>query len=597
MTPWALLLALSAACLLAPARGWSQEPRPAHPFGLSEFEWRITQRAMAQHDLKPLESFEAAQGRTIESIHVFTQDPLTEEDPWPLWGNLFHVTSQAYVIQRELLFAEGDSYDSSLVQESARNLRNQGAGVLLLALVLPMEGSAPDKVRILVVSRDIWSLRTNTNFQVVGGVVNFAALSLSENNILGRHKQGAITSLWEQDTLRVGEYYADPRLLGSRVALSESAAAIFNHDNGDFEGYSVGVGVSKPLFSLRTPWGWSMSASGVRLIERRFQGSDVLQLSNEETGEQVPFVYRYQSWGAGVSNTTSLGVRHKSNFTTGYSLANSRYQFGESDQQAAQFTAQTRQAFERSLLPRSEQVSQVYFSYSYFEADYEQLRNFETFALPEDFRFGPSASLTLGHADPLLGSDARFASLGASATWRWRLHLGQRLDREGDVFSVGSEYGARLQAGELLDNQWTLNLRNYSPVFWGGRVVWRGFLLQRWQDRSNRISSLGGDAGLRGYEIGQFQARSYARSNLEWRSLPIELWTFHLGMVLFYDAVGFDSQGRDVSRELRHSVGLGGRWLNPASNRIVLRFDWGFPLGAPEGSLPGSFAFGFEQAF
>ena len=34
--------------------------------------------------------------------------------------------------------------------------------------------------------------------------------------------------------------------------------------------------------------------------------------------------------------------------------------------------------------------------------------------------------------------------------------------------------------------------------------------------------------------------------------------------------------------------------MNPASNRVVLRFDYGFPFGGAVPTLPGTFSFGFE---
>jgi hypothetical protein len=590
-------LALALLPLWAGLAAAQERAQEAAPFGLSDFEWRMTQRAMARHALRPLATPDEAEGRVVEAIYIDTEDPLTPEDPWPDWGNLFHVTSRPEVIQRELLFAQGDRWQSALAQESARNLRARGPLVLSVALVLPMEGSSPDKVKVLVVTKDIWSLRTNTNFLFVGGTLNFLALSLSENNIAGRHKLGALTSLLEQDTLTLGEYYSDPRVWGSRVSLEESAAIILSRETGRPEGFTAGVTVGQPLYALRTPWGWSLGATGLRLIERRFEQDQLLMLSNPDTGESVPFVYRAQRWSASAAVTRSYGLRYKSNLTLGYLFTDGRFDFAASDAEAARFTQQTRDAFAANFLPRSELISQVSLSYEFFEADFEPLRNVESFALPEDFRFGPSLTLRAGHADPLLGSDARFESLSASALYRLALTGRERLDREGDIVSVSLSAETRLQGGEALDNEWILSLRNYSPVFWGGRLVWRGVWVRRTDDRSNRISALGGDAGLRGYESGVFLARSYGRSNLEWRTLPLELWTFQLGLVAFYDAAGFDPEGTDIFQGTRHAVGLGGRWLNPASNRVVLRFDWGFPLGAPEGTLPGSFAFGFEQAF
>jgi outer membrane protein assembly factor BamA len=63
------------------------------------------------------------------------------------------------VIERELLFKEGDQWNTLTVQESARNIRNY----LLVAVgqIVPVRGTDRNSVIALVVTKDLWSLRTN----------------------------------------------------------------------------------------------------------------------------------------------------------------------------------------------------------------------------------------------------------------------------------------------------------------------------------------------------------------------------------------------------------------------------------------------------
>jgi hypothetical protein len=580
---------------------------PSNPWGLSDFEWRLTQRAMKARGLTPM-TYEEARGKRVEAIHIATEEPLTPEDPWPDWGNAFHVTSQEFVIRREILFQEGEPFDPSLAAESARNLR--GPIVLTVALVLPMRGATPDGVQVLVVTKDVWSLRTNTDFLFVGDTLNYFYLSLTENNLLGLHKQTGLTSLLEQDTLTLGAFYADPRLLGSRLTTGQSASVVFNRDSGVAEGFYVGGSLAQPLFSLRTPLAWSLGASASRAISRSFQGDALLGLSDPGTGEVLPLVYRASAWQVSGSVTRSFGVQQKRNATLGYRLSQQEARFGEDDADRASYDPEAVAWLEGRILPRSERVSQLFVRYQFFKADFLALRDVESFALPEDLRLGPFLEIGVGHAEPLLGSDARFESFDASWAWRGEVPFGENPSRASDLVSVGLGYSSRIQDGDLLDNEASASLKNHSPVFLGGRLVWRLLLTHRWNLRG-APSGLGGNAGLRGFDSAAFLARSYLRSNVEWRTLPTELWTFHLGAVAFYDAASLSEAGDWSDRTQAQSVGLGLRLLNPASNRIVTRVDWGFPVESPDcpppalqatpcveyGFFPGNFSFGFEQAF
>lgn len=593
------IVGLSTASLQA-----QENPSSTYPAGMSAFQWKLAQRALAKHDLPGVLEPEDARGKTIEEILVVTEDPLTPDDPWPDWGNLFHATSRDYVIQRELLFEEGDAFTPERALESARNLR--GPLVLSVVLVLAVPGSSPDKVKVLVVTRDIWSLRTNTNFEFVGDTLNFFSLSLSENNILGLHKQGALTSLLQQDTLSLGEYYADPRVLGSRWSAYESFSLIFNRDTGEAEGYALGASLAHPLFSLRTPWAGGISLSSTRQIARIFEGSEVRTFDNNNTPEvveELPYIYRYRTFSVSSSITRSFGTTLKQNVSLGHTFADQKFEFGENDAQKAAFSSNENdasfvRAFERNLLPRSERTSTLSLTYRIFTADdYLALRDFNSFALSEDFRFGPSLELGAGHAEPALGSDARFQRMNGSFLYRWLFGDRDRPSRHADILVISASYETRVQNGEFQDNQITANVQNFSPVLGGGRLVWRGVGVVRVNDLSNRQNGIGGNAGLRGFPSSAFLTTSYVRSNLEWRTLPIGFWNFQLGAVAFYDAAGVSAEEKFQDPSFYHSVGVGGRLLNPASNRIVMRFDWGFPLNGPYATLPGSLSFGFEQAF
>jgi len=129
-------------------------------------------------------------------------------------------------------------------------------------------------------------------------------------------------------------------------------------------------------------------------------------------------------------------------------------------------------------------------------------------------------------------------------------------------------------------------------------VVLDAFLLDRYADHLNRVTTLGGDSRLRGYPSQFFVGRNALAVNLEYRSHPWELFhTVQLGGVAFYDAGdAFDEWGRF---HLNHALGLGARILFPQIDRLVFRVDVAFPLSQPTPAHVSSVAFfvTFGQAF
>src|SRR5690606_27819008 len=101
-------------------------------------------------------------GKQIEAIEVYAIDVFDHRDPIPNFFNVFHVTTQDYVVRREMLFRVGMPYDPVRIQETERNLR--ALRQLSLVLLVPARGSAPDRVRVLAIVKDTWSLRLNSSW-------------------------------------------------------------------------------------------------------------------------------------------------------------------------------------------------------------------------------------------------------------------------------------------------------------------------------------------------------------------------------------------------------------------------------------------------
>jgi hypothetical protein len=317
------------------------------------------------------------------------------------------VRTREEVVRREVLLQPGQPYSSALAEETARNLRS--LHLFSVVRIIPVKGRAPGTVSLLAVTKDLWSLRLNSDFSAVGSLLQYLRLQGTEQNFLGRGKKLAVDFTLRLDTLSLGQSYTDPRVLGSRWSLAESAAIIIGRESGQAEGSRGSVSVSRPLYSLSTPWSTSASVAWNVETNRVYRGADIWQLPFPD-GPAVPYVYRTEEVAGGLSYTRSYGTRYKWNL--GGTLGAYHYTY---DPPAASMLSDAQADwFRRNYLPRAEDAGYASLSLRAFEARYEVLRDVDSYALSEDFQMGHSASLTVRYAPPVFGSDSHFAELGAA---------------------------------------------------------------------------------------------------------------------------------------------------------------------------------------
>src|SRR4029453_8874828 len=105
-----------------------------------------------------------------------------------------------------------------------------------LVVVVPVMAQSDGKVDLLVVTRDIWSLRMNSQFEVQDGVLTLLSLSLSENNVFGYRKQAAFVFDMDLGQFSLGPQYIDKNIAGSRLQLLTRWSALFSRATREFEG-------------------------------------------------------------------------------------------------------------------------------------------------------------------------------------------------------------------------------------------------------------------------------------------------------------------------------------------------------------------------
>jgi hypothetical protein len=568
---------------------------------------RALTRVRGKVDLQPA-------GKRIESIEIVTLPVFEPEDLVPQFLNWFHTTTHDYVIEREVLLDIGQPYDQRLSDETERNLR--GLFLFSVVVALPLEGSSEDRVRYLIITKDLWSLRLGWNGRINKGVVDYLSLQPTERNLFGTGRQVFGTVVFGRRTYTLGVGYYEPRLAGSRTAILASAEAIFNCGTGEIEGSSGSFQYTRPLYSTQTPWayatsvGWSNSRNPL-VVSGNFGGAICSVRSNDEIAVAferdsndrigvIPNEFLYDSQTFSQSFTRSYGYRYKTNLNFGLEAVRYAYsetslagiRISEESEVAGELTDYERQALVNYYfrqLARSDTRISPFFQLTSFTTNFHRDINSETLGLQEegDFRLGHTASVRIFPALDELGSTRDLLGLVATASYARSVGTGYT--------KVSVVHDVELARPEQTDAALSLAFRFTSPRLLLGRIVYDARLYQHYRNYRRTRSVLGSTTRLRGFQNAAERGFNYVVGNLEFRSRPIDIFSAQLGGVLFYD-VG-DAFDTYSELGLRHGVGGGIRFLAPQLDRDVFRIDVGFPvpLDAPRGETTIIATFG--QAF
>lgn len=548
------------------------------------FQAEIRKDALIQTQLK-LEL--QPENKIIERIVIASRDSITPDEPWPILLNKLHQVTHPEVIHRELLFNAGDPWIQKLALESERNLRNYL--FLSVANIIPCQGSQPDRIIVLVLTKDLWSLRLNTDFSYVGSSFDFLELQIEEANLLGNNKN--IKGIFHSTpfTLSLAEEYSDPRVFGNRISATEKIGMIQNKTTGATEGGIAQVSIGKPLYRLSSEWAWNISASTQKDIFRLISGGQIQHFISQSTHQSVPITYDRRSTHAQASITRSFGDQIKQNLTAGWRAKIAENTLSTSHQGIDPLALEE---FKTTYLPFSESYAALYLRYQLFFNEFSRLTNFQTFALTEDIQLGPNFSIETTIAQPAFGWSSSFFAPSARASYS--LLSGDHLLMS--QISASARYQPGVFEGKTwLDPSVSIGLRDVSPRFGIFRVHTGLRLLRKNNDLSQALETLGGDSYLRGYPSHAFSGTQSWSGNLELRTLPFSFQTAHLGAVAFLDLGDTFNSLEQISTHA--SIGLGIRALFPQFNRQVIRVDLGVPLEKLTHQNPSYIIVQFGQTF
>ncbi len=294
---------------------------------LTSYEQRTLAECAARLGVSP-ELDPAPEGKRIERIDIVVLDVFDEHDPVPDFFNVFHAMSRKVVIGNELLFHEGERYVGARVEESARNLRTLEQQ-LSLVLAVPLQGSAPGRVRVLVIVKDVWSLRLNNQFSVSSsGGLQTLTLQPSEQNLAGLHTVLAGEFSLRPDTYALGGLIGQRRILGTRLYTSVSSAIVYRRPDGEAEGSRGSFLFGDPLRETHQRWAygvgvvWDDEMSRHLLADGRTLAYDPPATATEEA---MPVEYRAQRYIGGYEVVRSFGLTHKYDVSAGIEVDRRQY--------------------------------------------------------------------------------------------------------------------------------------------------------------------------------------------------------------------------------------------------------------------------------
>ncbi|HEY1955296.1 MAG TPA: hypothetical protein VGH28_06780 [Polyangiaceae bacterium] len=550
----------------------------------------------------------APEGKIIESIRTERLEVFERRDFLPkflLWVNELHATSRDRVIRREILQRIGDRYDKLAMEETARNLR--GLPELSLVLVVPMRGSAPDRVRVVVITKDVWSLRLQWDVQLTNGGLQELVLQPAETNLAGLHDTLGANFLYQPLSTALGAYYIVPRLDDLHLQLSTSANAILSNVSGAPEGSFGSVGAGQPLWNTHTKWGWATNAAWRDEITRIYSNAALAQFHSGAVPQRdaigrvyrpdqgawpanatIPFQYHSTLAQASVAVARSFGWANKNDFTL--SIEASHRQFRTDD--LSLYDPAAAQDFVTRFVPVSDDRAYPALEWRSYQNNFSRVLDLETLGLQEDVHLGYFLDVKVYPVARAFGSSRDFMGVQAEAGYTLPIRDGVlRLDVQTTTETAYDGTG-------VLQGNFDATSYFASPRTPIGRLVFSARVLNRYANYLNQVSYLGADTRLRGYPSSYFVGKDLVAANLEYRTRPLEILKVQFGGVAFYDA-GEAFDGWSNFHPV-HDVGLGLRALFPTFDRIVFRADVGFPISQsplPPGVGPVTFFVTFGQAF
>lgn len=459
-------------------------------------------------------------------------------------ANRLHYGTRTATITDRLLIASGDPYDSKIIAESERLLRD--TRYLYDAEIRPVSYEN-NTVDLEVLTRDVWTLNPGVSFGRKGGR-NTTDFELEELNLLGWGTQLSLKHSSEVDRDSTSLRYVDAQL-GSTWWRIESEYA--NNSDGRL-GRLI---LEQPFYSLDTRWSAGFSLVNDNRIDNFYdRGEKVYQFDHRQRFAEIKW-----GWSAGRAN------RFVDRYTFGWTIDRNSFESLSTFSSLSQ------------LLPTDRSLSYPWFQWERLEDNYLESRNLDQIERTEDVALGWRLATKVGFAHRSWSADRNAMIVDSTIAKGQSFGDGRQL--RGQV-----AFSTRYENGRFQDTLFSSRLEYYRRqserrLFFAALELDIGHQLD-----ADRQLTLGGDSGLRGYPLRYRDGEGRWLLTLEQRAFsnwyPFRL--VHVGGAAFVDVGstwGASRFGQDSA--VLGNVGVGLRLGNSRSALgNVLHIDLAMPFGA-----------------
>lgn len=491
-----------------------------------------------------LEKMHARIGKVeIHIIQVFDLSDPSNNNWLFRTADILHVPTRASAVRSQLLFGPGDPYSRRLLDESARNIR-QNSNFLREPVIRPI-AYHDGVVDVEVITHDVWTLQPGVNFSRAGGA-NAFGFQVSDANFLGTGKYVEVGHAENVDRSSTYMQWQDPNIGGSRWT-----DALNYQSNSD--GTVWGVGVSHPFYSLETPHDIGIDAGNDHSVVQRYRLGH-------------PYDSYDNAWRTGdfyLGDALLINSNWTDRLLVGWRVDESS--FGKSPRYEV-----------LAPLPEDRNLSYPFVRMQWTRNNFVTLRNLALIARTEDVHLGLDASVGVGFASPIYGSDRSSLLVDSEVADAWE--IGKRQD-----LFLNGRLATRFEDGNLHDaiitgsGNYYLRTSEYTRFFVNVAAN-IGHNLD-----GDHYFDLGGDDGLRGYPLRFQNGHQSALLSVEERLYTnyFLLQLVNLGAAAFFD-MGRTWGSPLVSTPdlgLLKDVGLGLRLGNARSSfGSVIHIDAAIPL-------------------
>jgi hypothetical protein len=430
------------------------------------------------------------------------------------FGNSLHINTKDWVIYNNLFIREGDQVQPFELADNERILRR--LPFIRDARILIVPRTEDDKVDVLVITRDVFSLGLSIN----AGAVDDIAISIFDRNLFGNGWRFRNTFRYRSEFEQKVDY-----------------EGIFDINN--IQGSFIGMTL-KYIYAHDQQQGWMRFYKEYLTPETKYAGGiDFIrttlkdELQEFKTITQISNTYDFWSGrsfllgGEGSRRTIKVGARYfrKTFDERPIVLADSNFSYHSQKLYLANIMLDKREYFTSSMI--------------------------YGFGITEDIPTGYAYELTGGFSDeefknrPYVGLDVRIAS--------WFDDVG--------YMSFGTQAATYINNGSSEDGLISIFSQYFSPLMESGRYRFRHFLFANYVTGINRFDDrlidIRDEDGIRGLSNDRMDGVERLIFNLESVAFtPWNLIGFQFSMYTFAD-LGWISPDKGIFNETNFSSAIG----------------------------------------